>query len=152
MKVAIMTDTNSSITIEEGQRDGIFLMTLPVIIGEKTYIEGENLSTKELYQGMAEGVPVKSHIEKQILQNRLEQRLHSDILWMAWLYEFSSPNALHRYNHDSGYCKSYSSKNNLGSNVVPRYSKHFISNFDATKRRSPQKATKHCYKNHHWRP
>ena len=60
MKVAIMTDTNSSITIEEGKRDGIFLMTLPVIIGDKTYIEGENLSTKELYQGMADGVPVKT--------------------------------------------------------------------------------------------
>ncbi len=60
MKVAIMTDTNSSITIEEGQRDGIFLMTMPVIIGEKTYIEGVNLSTKELYQGMAEGVSVKT--------------------------------------------------------------------------------------------
>ena len=55
-----MTDTNSSITIEEGQRDGIFLMTMPVIIGEKTYIEGVNLSTKELYQGMAEGVSVKT--------------------------------------------------------------------------------------------
>ena len=60
MKVAIMTDTNSSITIEEGQRDGIFLMTLPVIIGEKTYIEGENLSTSELYNGMLEGVKVKT--------------------------------------------------------------------------------------------
>ncbi len=60
MKVAIMTDTNSSITMEEGQKDGIFLMTLPVIIGEKTYIEGENLSTKELYQGMVEGVEVKT--------------------------------------------------------------------------------------------
>ena len=60
MKVAIMTDTNSSITLEEGQRDGIFLMTLPVIIGDKTYIEGENLSTNELYQGMVEGVEVKT--------------------------------------------------------------------------------------------
>ena len=60
MKVAIMTDTNSSITMEEGQKDGIFLMTLPVVIGEKTYIEGENLSTKELYQGMVEGVEVKT--------------------------------------------------------------------------------------------
>ncbi len=55
-----MTDTNSSITMEEGKQDGIFLMTLPVIIGDKTYIEGENLSTSELYQGMLEGVPVKT--------------------------------------------------------------------------------------------
>ena len=60
MKVAIMTDTNSSITVEEGKRDNIFLMTLPVIIGDETYIEGENLSTDELYQGMLEGVPVKT--------------------------------------------------------------------------------------------
>ena len=60
MKVAIMTDTNSSITVEEGKRDNIFLMTLPVIIGDETYIEGENLSTDELYQGMLGGVPVKT--------------------------------------------------------------------------------------------
>ena len=60
MKVAIMTDTNSSITVEEGKRDDIFLMTLPVIIGDETYIEGENLSTDELYHGMLEGVPVKT--------------------------------------------------------------------------------------------
>ena len=60
MRIAIMTDTNSSITVGEGKRDNIFLMTLPVIIGDETYIEGENLSTDELYHGMLEGVPVKT--------------------------------------------------------------------------------------------
>ena len=40
MRIAIMTDTNSGITVEEGKELGVYVLPMPVIIGEKTYLEG----------------------------------------------------------------------------------------------------------------
>ena len=43
MKVAIMTDTNSGISVEEGKKLGVYVMPMPVLIDGSTYYEGVNL-------------------------------------------------------------------------------------------------------------
>ncbi len=52
MKTAIMTDTNSGITIEEGKANGIFVLPMPVIIDGEDYLEESNITHEELYEAM----------------------------------------------------------------------------------------------------
>ena len=49
MRTAIMTDTNSGITTEEGKSLGIFVIPMPIIIDDKVYYEGINITEKELW-------------------------------------------------------------------------------------------------------
>lgn len=60
MRTAILTDSNSGIFPEEGERLGVFVMPMPVIIDGKSYIEGVNLTHKDFYQRMAEGADVST--------------------------------------------------------------------------------------------
>lgn len=55
-----MTDSNSSITVEEGKKDGIFVLSLPVIVDEDVFIEGETITSANLYKSMNEGKSVKT--------------------------------------------------------------------------------------------
>lgn len=55
MKTAILTDSNSGIFPEEGERLGIFVMPMPVILDGKEYFEGVSLTPGEFYRRMAEG-------------------------------------------------------------------------------------------------
>lgn len=50
MKTAILTDSNSGIFKEEAKQLNIFVVTMPIIIDDKEYFEGESLSHKEFYQ------------------------------------------------------------------------------------------------------
>lgn len=52
MRVAIVTDTNSSISPAEAQELGIYLLPMPVIINEKTYLEGIDIEATHLYEAM----------------------------------------------------------------------------------------------------
>lgn len=52
MKTAIMTDTNSGITVEEGKKAGIYVLPMPVIIEEKCYLEGIDITHGQLYDAM----------------------------------------------------------------------------------------------------
>ena len=52
MKTAIMTDTNSGITVEEGEKAGIYVLPMPVIIEEKCYLEGVDITHAQLYDAM----------------------------------------------------------------------------------------------------
>ena len=52
MKTAILTDTNSGITVEEGQIKGIYVLPMPVIIEGNCYLEGINITHEQLYQAM----------------------------------------------------------------------------------------------------
>ena len=54
MKTAIVTDTNSSMSVEEGQRRGIFVLPMPVIIDGRTYLEGKDVTYAEVFGAMAE--------------------------------------------------------------------------------------------------
>lgn len=60
MKVAVMTDTNSGISVEEGKRLGVYVIPMPVLINGKTYYEGVNLSHEEFYRFMLGGNEVST--------------------------------------------------------------------------------------------
>lgn len=60
MKVAVMTDTNSGITVEEGKKLGIFVLPMPVIIDEKNYLEGVNITSRKLFSAMRQGLAVST--------------------------------------------------------------------------------------------
>lgn len=52
MKVAIATDTNSGITAREGAELGVFVLAMPVNLGETVRYEGIDISHEELYEAM----------------------------------------------------------------------------------------------------
>jgi DegV family protein with EDD domain len=60
MKVAVMTDTNSGITVDEAKGLNIFCIPMPVIIGAQNYIEGVNLSRTRFFEMMAQGEEVST--------------------------------------------------------------------------------------------
>ncbi len=60
MKIAVMTDTNSGITVEEGKRDGIFVLPMPVIIDGESYLEGISVTHEQVYQALQEDREVLS--------------------------------------------------------------------------------------------
>ncbi|MCR5356339.1 MAG: DegV family protein [Lachnospiraceae bacterium] len=60
MNVAVMTDTNSGILMEEASELGIFSMPMPVIIDEQDYIEGVNLSRARFFEMLTVGADVST--------------------------------------------------------------------------------------------
>lgn len=60
MKTAVMTDTNSGITLEEGKQNGIFVLPMPVIIDGTDYLEEVNLTHEMLYQALNENREISS--------------------------------------------------------------------------------------------
>lgn len=50
MSVAIVTDTNSGISPAEGEKLGIYVLPMPVIIDDASYNEHENITHPELYE------------------------------------------------------------------------------------------------------
>ncbi len=54
MKTAIMTDSNSGIFPEEGERRGIFVLPMPVILDGQEYFEGVDLTKEDFYRMLRE--------------------------------------------------------------------------------------------------
>lgn len=52
MKIAIATDTNSSITPKDARAMGLYLLPMPVLIEETMYLEGIGIRNSQLYQAM----------------------------------------------------------------------------------------------------
>lgn len=52
MKIAIVTDTNSGISSDEAEKEGIYLLPMPVIIDGKSYLERTDIHTEQLYEAM----------------------------------------------------------------------------------------------------
>ena len=60
-KVAIITDTNSGITQEEASKiENLFVVSMPFIIDDEEYFEGENLSQEEFYAKLAQNKDVST--------------------------------------------------------------------------------------------
>ena len=59
-KIAIMTDTNSGMTVEEGKRHGIFVLPMPVIVDGKDCTETVDITHESLFAAMKQGFPVSS--------------------------------------------------------------------------------------------
>lgn len=55
MNIAIMTDENSGISVEEAKDLGIYVLKMPIIIDGKDYFEGENLTHEEFYEALMSG-------------------------------------------------------------------------------------------------
>lgn len=49
-KIAIVTDSNSGITQDEGRSLGVFVLPMPFYINEVMYLEGITLSQEEFYE------------------------------------------------------------------------------------------------------
>lgn len=60
MKTAIVTDTNSGITVEEGRAQGIYVIAMLVVIDGECYFEGVDISNEQLYDALKSGRDVSS--------------------------------------------------------------------------------------------
>jgi len=60
MKVAVMTDTNSGISVDEGKQLGVCVIPMPILIDGKTYYEGVDLTQGQFYQALQEGRSVST--------------------------------------------------------------------------------------------
>lgn len=58
MNIAVMTDTNSGISPEEGRQLGVRVVPMPVLINGKTYYEGVDLTQETFYEGLLNGADV----------------------------------------------------------------------------------------------
>lgn len=59
-KVAIVTDSNSGITQEQGRALGISVLPMPFYINEKMYLEGITLSQEEFYERLKKDEPIST--------------------------------------------------------------------------------------------
>ena len=74
MKTAVMTDSNSGITPEEGKKIGIYSLPMPVIIEGDVFYEGKNITQEEYYGAMTSGKNVTtSHIYNHSFQSHLSR-------------------------------------------------------------------------------
>lgn len=58
MKTAIMTDTNSGISVEEGAEHGIHVLPMPVVVDGVSCTEGVDITHEALYAAMESGKAV----------------------------------------------------------------------------------------------
>jgi len=56
--VAIVTDSNSGISVEEGRAMGVTVIPMPVHINGKIFYEGLDITQKEFYDRLIEGADV----------------------------------------------------------------------------------------------
>lgn len=54
MKVAIATDTNSSMNRKDARKNGVYLLPMPVIVDGTVYLEGIDITNAQLYAAMKE--------------------------------------------------------------------------------------------------
>ncbi len=57
-KVAILTDTNSSIAIKEAEELGIYMILMPVLIDGKEYLEEKDISKEFFFEKLKSGAEV----------------------------------------------------------------------------------------------
>ena len=60
MKTAILTDTNSGLTVEEGKKRGIYVLPMPVIVDGTCYLEGVDITHDQLFDALRKGKEVSS--------------------------------------------------------------------------------------------
>ena len=55
MKIAFVTDSPSVLTEKEAKDNNVIVMPIPVIIGDKEYLEGVNITSEELFETQRQG-------------------------------------------------------------------------------------------------
>lgn len=58
-KIAIMTDSNSGITQEQGKELGVFVIPMPFMINGETLFEGINLTQEDFFRQLSEGEEIQ---------------------------------------------------------------------------------------------
>ena len=58
MRTAVMTDSNSGMSVAKGKELGVFVIPMPVIIDGVTYFEGKNLTQAEFFDCLMSGKEV----------------------------------------------------------------------------------------------
>ena len=59
-KVGVITDTNSSMTNEEAEQLGIFLLPMPFIVNGQQYLDGVDCTYEHFFEMLAEGADVST--------------------------------------------------------------------------------------------
>ena len=49
-RVAVVTDSNSGITIKEGEERGIYVLPMPFYINDELFFEGIDLTQEQFYE------------------------------------------------------------------------------------------------------
>ena len=60
MSVAIMTDSNSGLSVEQGKKLGIYILPMPVIIQDVCHLEGVDITTAQLFDAMRQNLNFSS--------------------------------------------------------------------------------------------
>ena len=60
MWTAIITDSNSGISEQEGRDMGVFVVSMPVILDGAAYYEGKDISHDEFFRWLSEGKPAST--------------------------------------------------------------------------------------------
>ncbi len=60
MKIAVVTDTNSGITVEEAKALGVYLVHMPIIVDGISYLEGVDMTHEILYTALEEEKKISS--------------------------------------------------------------------------------------------
>ncbi|KRL90855.1 DegV family protein [Lactobacillus kalixensis] len=55
MKIALVTDSTSVLTEKEVKENNVIVMPIPVIIGDKEYLEGVNITSEQLFETQRHG-------------------------------------------------------------------------------------------------
>ena len=76
MKTAIMTDTNSGVTIEEARQRGLYVLPMPLIIDGNDYLEGIDVTHADLYTAMRAGKDIHSSQRKRILTEGYDELVY----------------------------------------------------------------------------
>lgn len=60
MSIAIMTDSNSGLSVEQGKELGIYVLPMPVIIQDECLFEGVDITTTQLFDAMKQNLSFSS--------------------------------------------------------------------------------------------
>ncbi len=87
MKTAVVTDTNSAISVDEGKRFGIYVLPMPVIIGEETFFEGQDLDYEKLWSAFEEKREISTSMPSvgdlmELWSRVLEEDGYDDLVYM----------------------------------------------------------------------
>lgn len=55
MKIALVTDSTSAITKQEAEKNNIIVVSIPIIIGKKEYLENVDITSDQLFKMQREG-------------------------------------------------------------------------------------------------
>lgn len=59
-KIAILTDSNCGIPLQEGEKQGIYILPMPIIIQEQVFYEGYEISERQFYERLQNGDSVST--------------------------------------------------------------------------------------------